>query len=322
MFLTGKTKPKIIFPKPSVEDILGDITAFIMSQSLELRFQDKLNQRKKLAEVLKQLSKTGDITEAQLISLIRSDAEAINVIISILGMSQEEFFRIVTLIRVLENSFDSEWKIKKIFQMIKNDDVFARKIANLLLYGKDDTQLAKHVPKFALDKLDKNKLLLNLDALIDSLIKAGLKGAYDEAKGDEAANRIAKILNELKVPYVSDVKVPNLDRKMDFVIPDLRDPHIFVEVGVFVTTARELSEKGLVEMRIRTQVEQHYPRSVLVRVIDGIGWLARGGMALPMIINASDYIITFNQIDKLRDIVVAHVPKQYFTTALLGLSGG
>jgi len=310
------SSPSIIFPKPSAEDILNDITAFVASEPLETRFHEKLRQRKNVVEALKQLVKTREITENQLVQFITSNDEAVNVLISILGMSQEEFFRIITLTRVLEGSFDSEWKMNKIVDLARKKGDFARKLARILLNGKEDKQLAKHVPKFSLDKLDKSKLLLDLDALIDSLIRTGLKGAYDEAKGDVVADQVAGILSELKVPYVPDTMVPHLDRKMDFVIPSLEDPIIICEVGIFVTTARELSEKGLVEMRIRTQVDEHYPDSVLVRIIDGIGWLARGGKALPMVIDASHYVLTLKQIGKLRDIVNAHIPKSCFRATL------
>ena len=310
----NRTKP--ILRKPSVDDILNDITAFVASESLEEQFNQKLKQRKILVEALKKLSKTKDITENELIPLIISDDEFINVIISILGMSQEEFYRVITLTRVLEGSFNSEWKMNTIVNQARKNENFATKLATLLLHGKDDKQLAKHIPRFSLNKLDKDKLLLDLDALLDSLIRTGLKGAYDEAKGDIVEDWVAKILDELRVAYIHDVIVPNLDRKMDFVIPNLKNPIILCEVGVFVTTARELSEKGLVEMRIKGQVDEHYPGSFLVRIIDGIGWLARGGKALPMVIDASDYVLTLNQIDKLRDIVKAHVPKKYFSATL------
>lgn len=311
-----RNRTKTILRKPSVDEVLNDITAFVASESLERQFDQRLGQRKMLVEALKKFSKTEDITEDELIPLISSDDEFINVIISILGMSQEEFYRVITLIRVLEGSFDSEWKMNTIVNQARKDRNFAGKVAALLLHGKDDKQLAKHIPRFSLNKLDKNKLLLDLDALLDSLIRTGLKGAYDEAKGDIVEDWVANILDELRVLYVHDVIVPNLDRKMDFVIPNLENPIILCEVGVFVTTARELSEKGLVEMRIKEQVKEHYPDSFLVRIIDGIGWLARGGKALPMVIDASDYVLTLNQIGKLRDIVKAHIPKRYFRATL------
>ena len=301
---------KLIFPKPSAEDILADITAWVISKPLEEDFQEKLSHRKKVAKALRQLSRSGSITEDRLIQFMRSDSEAVNVIISILGMSQEEFYRIVTLTRVLEGSYNSEWKIKTIVNAIRKDDAFAKRLANLFLEGRQNKDLAKRVPKFALDKLDRKKLLFDPDDLTDSLIKTGLKGAYDRAKGEEAEKLVAALLDGLKVPYVRKGNVPKIGRNMDFVIPSLKDPRILIEVGVYQTTARELSEKALVEMRIRTQVEDAYPDSVLVRITDGIGWLVRGGKALAGVIDASHYVLTLNQIGKLRDIVKAHVPKE------------
>jgi len=113
-----------------------------------------------------------------------------------------------------------------------------------------------------------------------------------------------------------DVTVPGIDRRMNFVIPTVKKPYVLMECGIFITTARELSEKGVLEMRIRKQVEDKYPNSVLVRVTDGIGWLARGGKALSSVIDASHYVLTLKQINKLDQIIKAHVPPRYFKTRL------
>lgn len=52
---------------------------------------------------------------------------------------------------------------------------------------------------------------------------------------------------------------------------------------------------------------------MIVRVLDGVGWIARGGNALANVIAASDYVFTQKTIAGLKDVVRAHVPKHYFT---------
>jgi hypothetical protein len=305
-------RSELILPKPTVEKVLSNITAFVVSEPHEVSFRERLEKRRRVAHSLRDLAAKGTITENELIGFIVSDGEALNVLIAILGMSQEEFYRIVTLRRVLDGTFDSEWKMPRIVNAVRRDAVFAHKLADLLIHGGETKELEKHVPKWILDKLDHKKLLFDSEAILDSLLRASLKGAYDEGKGDRAADLVASLLDGMGVPYVDDIEVPHLDRKMDFVIPSLEKPAILIEVGVFVTTARELSEKGPVEKYIRSQVEEHYPEAVLVRIIDGIGWLARGGKALPSIIEASHYVLTFKELELLRDIVKAHIPKECF----------
>jgi len=309
--------PKIIFPKPTVDEVLRNITAFITSEEHEELFSKLLERRRKIVSLIQSIINEKGLTENSVVEIMRSDDEAINTIISLLGISQEEFYREVSFLRILDGTFDKEWKMDKIIRKIKEDDNFARKIAWFILNGKNDENLKKHIPKFALEKLDKNKLLLKIDSLIDSLLRIGLKGKYDAKKGSIVQDIIAERLDKIGVEYIKgDVTVPGIDRRMNFVVPNIEEPYVLIECGIFITTARELSEKGVLEMRIRRQVEEKYPHCVLVRVTDGIGWLARGGRALSSVIDASHYVLTLKQIDKLEDIIKAHVPSKYFKKKL------
>lgn len=311
------SKPKIIFPKPTAKEILADITAFLTSEEHEESFSALLTKRKQVIGLMQSIINKKGLTEDSLIEIIRSDDEAMNTIISLLGISQEEFYREVTFLRVMDGTFDKEWKMDKIIRMIRGDYDFAKEIARFILQGKDDEGLKKHIPQFTLNKLDKNKLSLKTDSLIDSLLRTGMKGRYDARKGSIVQNILAERLDKIGVEYEKgDVTVPKIDRRMNFVIPTVEKPYVLMECGIFITTAREMSEKGVLEMRIRRQVEENYPNSVLVRVTDGIGWLARGGKALSSVIDASHYVLTLKQIDKLDQIMKAHVPPQYFKTKL------
>ena len=110
-----------------------------------------------------------------------------------------------------------------------------------------------------------------------------------------------------------DIAVEGVDRNLDFVIPHRMMPHVLVEVGVFETTARELSEKSLVEARLLGQIESEYPEAVVVRVVDGIGWIARGGRDLDNLLAGAHYVLTQSDLEeKLPDIVRQHVPEEFF----------
>ncbi len=307
------SEPKIIFPKPTVDEVHADIldNAWVKSPALEEEIEVKFQHRKHLVENLRRIGQRG-LTESSLIEFIRSDPQAINVIISLVGMSQEEFKRIITLKRILAGQFTGEWNTVVIHNEAKRNDTFARELAQLFLRGKEYEELAQRLPKFIQNKFDRKKLLLDADALVNSLIRTGLKGGYDATKGRKVEDEVESVLNELKVPFLSRIKVPGIGRNMDFVLPNLEDPLILIEVGVYQTSARELTEKGIVEGDIRRQVKAQYPKAVLVRITDGIGWIARGKNDLAKVIDASHYTLTLKRIGRLRDIVKAHVPQRYF----------
>ena len=144
--------PKIIFPKPTVDEVLRNITAFITSEEHEELFSKLLERRRKIVSLIQSIINEKGLTENSVVEIMRSDDEAINTIISLLGISQEEFYREVSFLRILDGTFDKEWKMDKIIRKIKEDDNFARKIAWFILNGKNDENLKKHILK--LDSYD------------------------------------------------------------------------------------------------------------------------------------------------------------------------
>ncbi len=295
---------KIIIKKPSVREILSQLTPFVYDEKLEAQFDKLLGRRKATIHKLRALIQKNQFSAPAVVSVIKEDPEeGLNAIISVMGLSQEEFFRHITLLRLekaaeqaaaLEEAtedFTSEWKMRKIMSEMLRDDDFAAEVVSLL-FGERNEKLKDRVPRFLLNKLDTHKIRLETDALIDSLIRTGLKGRYDVKKGKPIVDMAVQILKQLGVLYLAgEIDVPHVSRKMDIVVPVMKNLLIFVECGIFSTTARELSEKGLVERQVRQDVNAHYPNAVIVRILDGVGWLARGGNGLKDVIDASDYVL-------------------------------
>jgi len=313
----------IIFEKPSVKEIHRQLTPFVYDEELESQFDTLLERRKSTIDKIRVLVETKTFSIDGLVSLIKDDPEeALNAIISVLGLSQEEFFRHVTLLRFEKltaedvekqtEGFTSEWKMGRITKEISKNPQFATDVIKMLL-GERRREMEQRVPRFLLGKLDPNKMRLEPNALIDSLIRTGLKGRYDAQKGKPIVETAVKILKDLKVQYSDgEITVRGVSRKMDIVVPSNDNPLVFVECGVFATTARELSEKGLVERVVRQEVEKNYPDAVIVRILDGIGWLARGGDALRDVMDNSHYVLTGKTIAQFEPIVREHVPVEFF----------
>jgi len=312
---------KLLFTKPGVKEVLAQLTPFVYDEKLESQFDKLLDRRKATIRKIQELVKQDKFSAENLITIIKEDPdEALNAIISVMGLSQEEFFRHITLIRLdkaahLEaatDDFASEWKMEKITKQISLDTDFANDVLKLL-FGERNPEIKNRVPRFLLDKLDKRKIQLAPDALVDSLIRTGLKGRYDVKKGKPIVDTAVEILKTLRVPYIpGEIVVPKVSRKMDIVIPDVTKPYVLIECGIFATTARELSEKALVERQVRLEIEKNYPQAVIVRILDGIGWLARGGDALKDVIAESHYVLTGKTLQMLEAIVRNHVPKEHF----------
>lgn len=317
--------PKLIFEKPSVKDVLGQLTPFVYDEDLEGHFDELLERRKSTIRKIRSVVSSNKFSPESVVAIVKEDPEeALNAIISVMGLSQEEFFRHVTLLRLQRTAemaaemeeeteaFTSEWKMKAITKRISTDSEFATSIVRLL-FGQRRNEMRERVPRFLLDKLDEKKIRLEPDALIDSLVRTGLKGRYDVKKGKPIVDTAVEILKVLKVEFSDgELSVPGVSRKMDIVVPNIIRPLVLVECGVFATTARELSEKALVEGRVRQDVAKTYPEAVLVRILDGIGWLARGGGALKGVIEESHYVLTGKTIETFAEIIRHHVPREFF----------
>jgi len=304
---------QLLFPRPTPEEVLADLTEFFYTDSLNIEAQRALEKRKGIVALLKKKGKRGDISYQDLADVLVSSDEALNALISLLGISQERFLGIFSLKRVSITASGKPMPMRAIIVNIKKDRKFAEMAGRFLLDGRSDPELISCVPPFELEKFDKRKLLLVSDALVDSLLRLGLKGRFDAKKGDILEDYIEEILHKVNVQYIrAETRLPGLSRDLDFIIPNVSEPYILIESGLFETTARELSDKARVENLGLEEIEQRYPQAHFVRVTDGIGWKRRGGKDLENLIRASHYFLVFKTLRRLEEIVRHYVPKQYF----------
>jgi hypothetical protein len=303
----------LLFPRPSAQEVLSNLTDFFYTDGLQEEIHNELEQRKAAVLVLKEKGQMGNVEAEDIADVLQFSEHGLNAIISILGISQERFLGIFSLKSIGMKESGKPMDLAAIRSAIRRDRKFAVEMGHFLLYGQVDPELLGRVPPFDLEKLDKQKLLLNKDALIDSLLRLGLKGRYDAKKGGILEDHIEEILMRLKVDFIrGETRLPGLSRDLDFVIPNIQTPYVLIESGLFETTARELSDKARVESLGLDEIEKQYPNSRFVRVTDGVGWKRRGGQDLHNLIQASHYFLVFKTLGQLEQIVRHHVPKQFF----------
>ena len=81
---------------------------------------------------------------------------------------------------------------------------------------------------------------------------------------------------------------------MDFLIPSRDNPKIIIESSYVVTTSSGQGDKAKTEQSVKESIKQHYPNSVFIGFLDGLGWLVRQG-DLRRMIKAYDDVFTFKQ---------------------------
>jgi len=88
---------KLLFPRPTAEEVLSNLTNFFYTDKLQAEAHKELDQRKTVIEVLKEKGRTGELEAKDIADLLQSSRQGLNALISILGISQERFLGIFSL---------------------------------------------------------------------------------------------------------------------------------------------------------------------------------------------------------------------------------
>ncbi len=81
---------------------------------------------------------------------------------------------------------------------------------------------------------------------------------------------------------------------MDFLIPSRSNPKIIIESSYVVTTSSGQGDKAKTEQSVYERIKTHYPQSIFVGFLDGLGWLVRRGDLRRMTL-AYDDVFTFRK---------------------------
>jgi len=189
-----------------------------------------------------------------------------------------------------KEDFEREWTLEKIKLYVRSNRKFAEGIVNLFFKGSTVPILRKVIPLFEFKKLDINKLNFSTESLIDTIIRYKTKGSYAASKGNNPEVVIEKILNELRYP--------------DFIIPSKSSPKIIIECSYVVTTSSGMGDKAKTEQRVAEAIKKHYPNSLFVGFVDGIGWYVRRG-DLARMVKAYNFVFTFrfDELSKFKDLL-------------------
>jgi hypothetical protein len=111
--------------------------------------------------------------------------QEIDAVLKDIELSEEKFLRIVSLLRRLgriPGGFDREWNISKIKAKIAYEPDFALMIAELLVNGRKDEELALYIPRYYLDALNYGEIKGSSQAARRIRYKRALIGTYGGRK--------------------------------------------------------------------------------------------------------------------------------------------
>jgi hypothetical protein len=204
-----------ILPKPTAEEVLKNITHFFQSEGLQGDAAKELTVRWAVVEELKKLAAANNLNATSVGRLLHENEQALNTIISLMGISQERLLGIISLKSGMLGGKTS-LGMSAIRSNMKKSSAFCDTLADLFLNGRNDQDLVEKLPQSDLLKFGIEKLRLEKDALIDSLLRLGLKGRYDAKKGSILEDNIEAVIEATGVKYIrGETRLPGLTRDVD-----------------------------------------------------------------------------------------------------------
>ncbi|MCM1166639.1 MAG: cytochrome c oxidase assembly protein COX16 [Ruminococcus sp.] len=236
---------------------------------------------------------------------------------SVAEISEERFKRMVSMIRKDRGFvFATEWGLSKIHSAMLESSAMMESVLNLIWDGKHDPKLQECIPSFYLENMsmDKSTLAKIQDEYsVRQLVKRGLEGTYSNMIGDAI---LADIEKELKrvcakhgLEHKKNVRVPRLDRAVSFVLEAPTNPKIILDVSYSVTTSSSQGSKKEAARKTEAIIKEERAAGnniIFVNFLDGAGWIGRQA-DLREIHRCSDYVLNFQNIGLLEDIIDAHI---------------
>ena len=297
--------------------IIEKNTFYFSNPAFEETYEGYLNSIKETLLVLKNSVETSGLRK-ELIEELLERENGLTTLLALTGFSNESFKRLITLIRVTDDSELSklilkdewcpnessgdvkEWSDVRIAKMIHQSKYFRKGIVNIFFEGATIPFLANTLPLFELKKLSISKLTFEMPAMIDTLVRYKEKGSYSGKGENNAETVIAERLDSLTIAFekgdLSELidYAPDRKRTMDFIIPSKEQPQVIVECSFLATTSSGQGDKSKTEIGVSRLIKKHYPEAKFIGFVDGIGWYVRP-TDLTRMVAAYEDVFTFHQ---------------------------
>lgn len=299
--------------KLTYDELFNSTTMFYMNDQYEAEIEEEV--RSKTADISVGLRTIKD--KESLKQYIIDHKDALDNLTSVAEISVERFKRMVSMIRKDRGFvFATEWSLGKIRTAMMESPAMMESILNLIWNGKNDEKMKACIPAFYLENMAMDETTLKKlqdESLVRQLVKRGLEGRYSNGIGDavlaDIEREIKRVCAKHGLEYQKNVRVPLLDRAVSFVLENPMQPKLIIDVSYSVTTS---SSQGSKKEAARKTVEVLSREKaagrniVFVNFLDGAGWIGRQA-DMREIHRCSDYVLNFQNLGMLEDIIDAHI---------------
>jgi len=259
-------------------------TIFFVDDVLEDEIDDRVSELLRLSQST-HISGGENRTPNDVVAFLAEDVDGLDVLLRDIGLSDEKFMRIISLLRKIgriTGSFDSEWSVAKIKRQLEYDGVFVELIASLILDGKHDDELSEYIPRYYLYKLNYREIGAIPQALREVRYKESTIGTYGARKGHRVEATIRESLEQISAEHGIGYEKGRsrfIYVDIDFAIPSLQDPWVIIMSSFQETTSSGQTTKARDMLAAYTRINESNSRfgenRAFVNFVDGGGWLAR-----------------------------------------------
>ncbi len=301
--------------KISFDEAWNTMTVFFFDERLEDEIDGEVEGLLAIAKD-RRLSNDADISVDSLFSFLSDNQRGLDVILRDIGLSDEKFMRIISLLRRLgriPGNFESEWTISQLKQRMRNNQSLTMQIARLLFEGAADETLKEYIPRYYLERL--NYGVIGGSSLEARRVryKHALIGKYSGRKGYYVEKRVSDALHTIQNRYpfgIEQGRSQIVETDIVFALPSLADPLVIIMCSFQETTSSGQSTKAR-EMfaayeRVQRNIIRYGENRAFVNFVDGDGWLARK-RDLERLVENCHYFLNFSHLDLLEAIIHKHI---------------
>lgn len=299
--------------KLTYDELFNSTTMFYINAEYEAQIEKEVQAKTAQISVGLQKIKSKETLKQYIID----NKDSLDNLTSVAEISVERFKRMVSMIRKDRGFvFATEWGLSKIRTAMMESPAMMESILNLIWDGKNDDRMKACIPSFYLDNMAMDATTLSKlqdENNVRQLVKRGLEGRYSNGIGDAV---LADIEKELKrvcakhgLEYQKNIRLPLLDRAVSFVLESPSKPTLILDVSYSVTTSSSQGSKKEAARKTVEALKKERAQGkniVYVNFLDGAGWIGRQA-DLREIHRCSDYVLNFQNIGLLEDIIDAHI---------------
>jgi hypothetical protein len=297
--------------KIKYDKLIATTTMFVVSESLEEIYSNKINQQTK--ELNSNLAHINTVLGLK--KYISEYTNSLENILCLMDISLEKFKRIISLLRILKGyTVHSEWDLRKTRNYMLEKSDFMDEVCELLIKGTENKKYQETIPKFYLENFRINlKVLSRLTNEDDlkRLIKSKMETSYNNDISNYYFNIITEELIRIANNHGYDVELKTLvkilGREVSAVVKLNGKIKALVDISYMITTSSSQTDysrkiKSTYDVGRRHSSENPQDSFLYIVIIDGAGWIGRQS-DLQNIYGSCNYYLNLKNLNHLENIV-------------------